>query len=86
MSLDCERLYFAIGQVPSDDLGAKLGCKRDKIGRIVIDDRNHTSVMNVFAAGDLIPGPQLAMVAAASGVVAAVSIHHSLVPEGRRLD
>ena len=86
MSLDCERLYFAIGQFPSDDIGAELGCKRDEVGRIVIDDRNHTSVKNVYAAGDIVPQPQLAMVAAASGVVAAVAIHHSLLPEGRRLD
>ena len=31
MSLDCERLYFAIGQFPSDDIGAELGCKRDEV-------------------------------------------------------
>ena len=86
MSLDCERLYFAIGQYPADDLGAQLGCKRDEMGRLVIDDRNHTSVKNVYAAGDIIPGTQLAIVAAANGAVAAVAIHHSLVPEGRRLD
>ncbi|MFN2604345.1 MAG: NAD(P)/FAD-dependent oxidoreductase [Gemmatimonadaceae bacterium] len=86
MSLDCQRLYFAIGQFPSDDIGVELGCKRDEVGRIVIDDRNHTSVKNVYAAGDVVPEPQLAMVAAASGVVAAVAIHHSLLPESRRLD
>ena len=85
MSLDCERLYFAIGQYPSDDLGTQLGCKRDKIGRVVIDERNHTSVRNVYAAGDLAGGPQLAIAAAASGAIAAVAIHASLVPETRKL-
>ena len=85
MSLDCERLYFAIAQYPADDLGAQLGCERDKIGRLVIDDRNHTSVKNVYAAGDIAPGPQLAIGAAASGAVAAMAIHASLVPEARRL-
>jgi thioredoxin reductase (NADPH) len=85
MSLDCERLYFAIGQYPADDLGAQLGCKRDEMGRLVIDERNHTSVKNVFAAGDIAPGPQLAIVAAASGAVAAIAIHASLVPETRKL-
>lgn len=85
MSLDCERLYFAIGQYPSDDLGAQLGCKRDEMGRLVIDERNHTSVKNVFAAGDIAPGPQMAIVAAASGAVAAIAIHASLVPEKRKL-
>jgi thioredoxin reductase (NADPH) len=85
MSLDCERLFFAIGQYPADDLGAQLGCKRDDMGRLVIDDRNHTSVMNVYAAGDIAPGPQIAIGAAASGAVAAVAIHASLVPEARKL-
>lgn len=86
MSLDCERLYFAIGQYPSDDIGKELGCTRDDVGRIVIDERNHTTVKNVFAAGDIAPGPQMAIAAAASGAIAALAIHHSLVPEERRLD
>ena len=85
MSLDCERLYFAIGQYPSDDLGTQLGCDRDKIGRVVIDERNHTSVKNVYAAGDVAGAPQLAIAAAASGAIAAVAIHASLVPESRKL-
>jgi thioredoxin reductase len=85
MSLDCERLYFAIGQYPADDLGAQLECKRDEMGRLVIDERNRTSVPNVFAAGDITPGPQVAVVAAASGAIAAMAIHASLVPETRKL-
>ncbi len=85
MELDCERLYFAIGQYPADDLGAQLGCKRDDMGRLVIDEHNHTSVMNVFAAGDIAPGPQLAIAAAASGAIAAMAIHSSLVPDTRKL-
>ncbi len=85
MSLDCERLYFAIGQYPADDLGAQLGCKRDELGRLVIDDRNHTSVKDVFAAGDIAPGPQVAIGAAASGAVAAIAIHASLIPESMKL-
>lgn len=85
MSLDCERLYFAIGQYPADDLGAQLGCKRDELGRLVIDDRNHTSVKNVYAAGDIAPGQQMAIVAAASGAVAAIAIHASLIPEAKKL-
>jgi pyruvate/2-oxoglutarate dehydrogenase complex dihydrolipoamide dehydrogenase (E3) component len=51
----------------------------------VIDDRNHTSVSNVYAAGDIAPGPQTAIFAAASGAVAATAIHASLVPESRKL-
>jgi thioredoxin reductase len=42
-------------------------------------------VRNVFAAGDLTPGAQLAITAAADGAVAAMAIHKSLLPEGRKL-
>lgn len=76
--LDCERLYFAIGHYPADDLGMRLGCKRDEDGLILVDDGYHTSVDNIFAAGDIIPGPHLAIAAAAGGAIAALAIHRSL--------
>jgi thioredoxin reductase len=83
--LDAEKLFFAIGQYPADDLGAQLGCKRDRGGHIVVDKHFHTSVANVFAAGDIVPGAQLAIAAAADGAVAALTIHKSLVTEARKL-
>ena len=85
MQLDAEKIFFTIGQYPADDLGVQLGCERDDEGRIVIDGRGHTSVLNVYAAGDITPGPQLAIAAAAEGATAALAIHKSLVPEERRL-
>ena len=85
MQLDCDQLYFAIGQYPPDDLGAQLKCERDESGRIVIDEHYKTSVKNVFAAGDIVPGPQLAIAAASAGAIAAVAIHHSLLPDSRIL-
>lgn len=86
MALDAERIFFAIGQYPADDLGAQLGCRRDAGGHIVVDAHYHTSVYNVFAAGDIVPGSQLAIAAAADGAIAALAIHKSLVPEGRKLE
>jgi len=86
MSLDCDRLYFAIGQYPADDLGAQLKCDRDEFGLIKIDEHYHTSVKNVFAAGDIVGGAQLAIAAASDGAIAAVAIHASLVPDSRKLD
>jgi thioredoxin reductase len=86
MCLDCDRLYFAIGQYPADDLGAQLKCKRGEDSLIEIDEHYHTSVKNVFAAGDIVGGPQLAIAAAADGAIAALAIHASLVPESRKLD
>lgn len=86
MALDAERIFFAIGQYPADDLGAQLGCRRDEEGHIVVDDHYHTSVKNVFAAGDIVPGAQLAIAAASDGAIAALAIHKSLVPDERKLE
>ncbi len=85
MPLDANKIFFAIAQYPADDLGVQLGCERDEEGRIVVDGHGHTSVENVFAAGDITPGPQLAIAAAAEGAVAAIAMHKSLIPMERRL-
>jgi len=85
MQLDTDKVFFTIGQYPADDLGVQLGCERDDEGHIIIDMHCHTSMINVFAAGDITPGPQLAITAAADGATAALSMHKSLVPESRKL-
>jgi thioredoxin reductase (NADPH) len=85
MDLDVEKIFIATEQYPADDLGAQLGCTRDDGGHIVVDRHFHTSVRNVFAAGDIVPGSQLAIAAAADGAIAALSIHKSLVPAERKL-
>lgn len=83
--LDTDKVFFTIGQYPADDLGAQLGCERDDEGHVVIDAFGNTSLPNVFAAGDLTPGSQLAITAAAEGATAALAIHKSLVPDARKL-
>jgi thioredoxin reductase len=85
MQLDTDKVFFTIGQYPADDLGVQLGCERDDEGHIIIDMHCHTSMINVFAAGDITPGPQLAITAAADGATAALSMHKSLIPESRKL-
>src|SRR4051812_36538874 len=89
MHLDAEKVFLAIGQFPADDAGTKLslqlGCSRDEEGHVIIDEHYHTSVYNVFAAGDIVPGPQLAIAAASDGAIAALAIHKSLVPAARKL-
>ena len=89
MHLDADKIFLAIGQFPADDAGTKLslqlGCDRDEEGHVMIDQHYHTSVYNVFAAGDIVPGPQLAIAAAADGAIAALAIHKSLVPAERKL-
>ena len=84
--LGCERIFFTIGQYPSDDLGVQLGCARDDEGHVMVDEHYHTTVRNVFAAGDIVPGPQLAICAASDGAIAALAIHKTLVPAERKLE
>ena len=88
--LDAEKIFFTLGQYPADDagtlIGDQLGCERDDDGLIVIDEHYHTSVRGVYAAGDIVPGPQLAIAAAADGAIAALALHKSLVPEARKLE
>ena len=86
LELDVDKVFFAIGQYPADDLGAQLGCERDAGGHIIVDDHYLTSVRHCYAAGDIIPGPQLAIAAASDGAIAALSIHKSLVPDSRKLE
>lgn len=86
MSLDTDKIFLAVAQYPADDLGAQLGCERDAGGHIIVDDAYHTSVTNCFAAGDIVPGPQLAIAAAADGAIAALAIHKTLVPAERKLE
>jgi thioredoxin reductase len=86
LALDCDKIFFAIGQYPADDLGAQLGCERDSGGHVVVDGTYHTSVRNCFAAGDIVPGPELAIAAASEGAIAALAIHKTLVPDVRKLE
>lgn len=85
MLLDGEKLFFTVEHLPADDLGAQLGCQRDDEGLIVVDETRRTSVEHVFAAGDISPGSQLAIRAAADGAIAAAAVHRSLLAEVRRL-
>ena len=86
MQLDAQKIFFSLAQYPSDDLGALLGCDRDDEGHIIVDGQLRTSVENVYAAGDLIPGPQLAIAAASDGAMAALAMHKSLVPPQRKIE
>lgn len=82
-TLVVDKLFFNVAQRPADDLAAQLGCARDRGGHVVVSAHGATSISGVFAAGDITPGPQLAIRAAASGAVAAMAMHKSLLPVER---
>ena len=85
-ALECDALFFHLGTEPSADLHVGLGCRLDEeCGLVWIDEKQQTSVKGVYAAGDLTPKSQLAVVAASEGAMAAIHIHQSLIPEARKV-
>ena len=83
-ALECEALFFNLGTEPASNLHEMLGCKLDENSLVWVDQTRQTSVSGVYAAGDITPHSQLAIVAAAEGAMAAIHIHDSLIPAERK--
>jgi thioredoxin reductase len=85
-SLSCDALFFHLGTEPASQLHQMLGCKIDEeSGLVWVDEKQQTDVKGVYAAGDLTPKSQLAVVAAAEGAMAAIHIHQSLIPDAQKI-
>ena len=71
-----DALLVATGRVPNTEALNldKAGVSIDKRGAIIIDDRMHTSVEHIYAAGDCTNQPQFVYVAAAAGKRAAINM------------
>jgi thioredoxin reductase len=76
--IECDMLFAAVDQVQHSDLADRLGCDISGEGCVVVDDDGRTSVPNVFAAGDMTPGPHLVQIAAADGARAGIAAALSL--------
>jgi dihydrolipoamide dehydrogenase len=77
--IDCDVVLSAAGVVTNlENIGIEeLGIKVDK-GRVIVDDYYQTNVPGVYAIGDIVPGPALAHVASAEGIICVEKIagHH----------
>lgn len=75
VSVESEKVLVSVGRRPStDDLGLEeLKIETEK-GRIVVDEGLRTSVKNIYAIGDCVPGPQLAHKASYDGILAVDNI------------
>jgi len=83
--LECDALFFNLGTQLATDFHQTLECRLDpECGLVWVDETQQTSVRGVYAAGDITPQSQLAVVAAAEGAMAAIHIHRSLFPEDLR--
>lgn len=76
---ECDIVLSAAGvQTNLENLGLEeLGIKYDK-GKVVVDDFYKTTAPGVYAIGDIVPGPALAHVASAEGIICVEAIcgHH----------
>lgn len=60
--LQCDALLVCVGRRPyTENLGLEeLGIKKDQRGRIETNHNFQTNIPNIYAIGDVIPGPMLA--------------------------
>ncbi len=75
----CDMVLSAVGvQTNLENIGLEeLGIKTEK-GRVLVDDFYQTNVPGIYAIGDITPGPALAHVASAEGIICVEKIagHH----------
>nr|GFC06662.1 dihydrolipoamide dehydrogenase [Tanacetum cinerariifolium] len=75
----CDVVLSAVGvQTNIENIGLEeLGIKTER-GRVLVDDFYQTNVPGIYAIGDIIPGPALAHVASAEGIICVEKItgHH----------
>jgi thioredoxin reductase len=84
--VDVDAMFFTIGLERSCDLAEQLGCATaEGTPCLAVDDYKQTNVEGVYAIGDLVPGSQLAITAAADGAIAAIAINKSLLPPSRQV-
>ncbi|MCX7171837.1 MAG: dihydrolipoyl dehydrogenase, partial [Proteobacteria bacterium] len=72
-TLECDKLIVSVGRLPNTDgLGCEgVGLKLDERGRVAVDEHCHTNLENVWAVGDVVPGPMLAHKGMEEGIMVA---------------
>lgn len=78
-STPCSALFLSTVLRQSCDLPKKLSCEHDGEGSIVVDRCNRTSVPGCYAAGDAVTHRHQLILAAGSGVTAAMAINDDLI-------
>ncbi len=73
LSIDCDHILVTVGRRPnSENLGLEqVGVKVDARGFVTVDQKQRTSVPNIYAIGDVCGQPMLAHKASREGEVAA---------------
>jgi len=71
--IEADKVLVAVGRKPyTEGLNlSKIGIKKDKKGRIEVNEKLQTSIKNIYAIGDVIKGPMLAHKAEDEGIAVA---------------
>ena len=71
--IECDKVLVSVGRTPyTEGLNlTKIGIKKDKQGRIEVNNKLQSSVENIYAIGDVIKGPMLAHKAEEEGIAVA---------------
>jgi thioredoxin reductase len=77
----CQAMFLSAPLRPRYPLVDMLGCKLREDGEIDIDARGRTSVPGVYAAGDAVTTVHQVVLAAASGVCAAMAINEDCLKD-----
>jgi thioredoxin reductase len=75
----CDAVFLCAPLRPRYPLVEMLGCRLREDGQIEVDERGHTSVSGVYAAGDAVTAIHQVVLAAASGATAAIAINEDLL-------
>ncbi len=72
-NIEADKVLVSVGRKPyTEGLNlSKLGIKKDKKGRIEVNEKLQTSIKNIYAIGDVIKGPMLAHKAEEEGIAVA---------------
>ncbi|MDO9411117.1 MAG: NAD(P)/FAD-dependent oxidoreductase [Pseudolabrys sp.] len=81
--LQFDVIYPVLGCEVRSDLATALGAKRGDVGCVIVDDKQRTTVENIFAAGDVVSDLHQLSVAAGYAAIAATAIHASLPKQMR---
>jgi len=76
--VEFDALYSALGVTPRTSLALAVGARHDDQGRLVVDDRQQTSVPGLYAAGDMVRGLNQITTAQGEAAIAATAMHNRL--------
>ena len=78
-----DQIYVAAGCKVNSAMGVALGARHDPAGCLILDQKQATTVVGLFAAGDVVSDLHQICVAEGHAAVAATSIHKFLPPNVR---